>query len=559
MLLYATHCIQSKQTDGIWHSLLMKLTHNDLMTLGQILEYPLIDDRGLCQGFSGMWMLAVLAKDEETFYERLHLISSYKNNFYILKKQIDSIKLRIKFNLRIKDSDRKLLDILSFFDGISVFLKPDKCNLFGGAFIIQDNLAAIYSLTKPFILENTNLCVLLQKIHAFNFNELKIYLNDLAMLLSGSSHPVPVLLGSSKHSVCLKYDKNDGWHYLDTDDFAEFPNEMQYYRKVTSEELTKCIFNSFTVSNEAVFTTTLLSTTEKNRKLNTACRVFDSRYPITSEHALRVNRDGVGLLYLACALGREDIVEKILQSPQVDINKASKDGFTPLYMACFHNHLNIVKLLLQKKAKINKRHDDDITALYMACNFGLLNIVKELLYHKANSNLADNEGFTPLSVACENGYMPIVQLLLADGNLNNVNTLDWKKNTPLHRSCYSRKTKNKPEIFKLLLANGASLSHKNVLGQTAIDIAFQRNNQTAIKELLNYAQFKKYCHSTIMSADTIKLVKEMAEKNAPMILSRYLNPRDSLKRVRNGDMHFFTEVHEAESKQKKVKYEMNCW
>jgi ankyrin repeat protein len=53
--------------------------------------------------------------------------------------------------------------------------------------------------------------------------------------------------------------------------------------------------------------------------------------------------DGASPLYIACHNGHLDIVEKLLDNVNTDVNKCTDSGVSPLYIACQNGHLDIVE------------------------------------------------------------------------------------------------------------------------------------------------------------------------------------------------------------------------
>ena len=81
--------------------------------------------------------------------------------------------------------------------------------------------------------------------------------------------------------------------------------------------------------------------------------------------------------------GHKDIVELLLNMNNIDVNKATKDGATPLYVASANGHIEIVELLLKAK--------------------------------NINANAPAKDGTTPLSIASDKGnnHKDIHKLLLS--------------------------------------------------------------------------------------------------------------------------------------------------
>lgn len=93
---------------------------------------------------------------------------------------------------------------------------------------------------------------------------------------------------------------------------------------------------------------------------------------------------------------------------------------TPLYMASYLGHLDIVELLVESGAHIN--HKDargGWTALNLAASQGHHHIAEYLIIEGANLNEKNNVGNTPLMIAClnneGNNYLYIIGLLLDEG------------------------------------------------------------------------------------------------------------------------------------------------
>jgi ankyrin repeat protein len=70
-----------------------------------------------------------------------------------------------------------------------------------------------------------------------------------------------------------------------------------------------------------------------------------------------------------------------------NLEEDQKKTPTPLFVAAYAGHCNIIKLLVQHKADINWQDDDGMTALWLAIEFGELETVKCLLEQDANPNI----------------------------------------------------------------------------------------------------------------------------------------------------------------------------
>ena len=128
---------------------------------------------------------------------------------------------------------------------------------------------------------------------------------------------------------------------------------------------------------------------ESLRKLPLFVAVF-KKYKTVIKHLIKiedvnqVTSDGRTALFIAAENGDTDIVECLLTSKKIDMNKAvSKDKRSPLFIATYHGHLDVVRCLLNKQG--------------------------------INIDQKTTKGETPLMVALENGYLEIAKLLIEKG------------------------------------------------------------------------------------------------------------------------------------------------
>ncbi|MEZ5813845.1 MAG: ankyrin repeat domain-containing protein [Alphaproteobacteria bacterium] len=129
---------------------------------------------------------------------------------------------------------------------------------------------------------------------------------------------------------------------------------------------------------------------------------------------------GFTALHWASVKGHIDVVRLLLEKDTKIINVADKDGATALHWACFYCQVDVARLLLDKDTKIIHVADKDgATALHWvsADNYHI-EVVKLLLERKARADVTDNNGQTALSIAREKGQERIVKLLTEHGEKN---------------------------------------------------------------------------------------------------------------------------------------------
>ena len=152
-------------------------------------------------------------------------------------------------------------------------------------------------------------------------------------------------------------------------------------------------------------------------------------------------------IYEACAAGRIDEVQRFVHENRNRVNERSHDGWTPLHLAAFFGHLNIVKALLDAGA-------------------GMLII----------SN--NNEANLPINAAAAGRRSAVVKLLVEKGCPPDARSSDAGY-TALHLAANGGNT----ELVDFLLKAGADRTLRTGGGETAYDLAVKKGHQT-IADLL---------------------------------------------------------------------------
>ena len=117
-----------------------------------------------------------------------------------------------------------------------------------------------------------------------------------------------------------------------------------------------------------------------------------------------------------CVEGNTEEVKRLVDEG-ADVNVQNTDeGYitSPLLSATGGNHLDVIKLLVDKGAKIEY---EDLSALMMACVYGNVHTVKFFIERGANVNFKDKNNKTPLFYATILPYsrMKIIRELLYHG------------------------------------------------------------------------------------------------------------------------------------------------
>jgi len=133
-----------------------------------------------------------------------------------------------------------------------------------------------------------------------------------------------------------------------------------------------------------------------------------------------------------------------------NINQTDRRGMTALHIAVEHGNLEIVRFLLDHKAKINAKDNEKLTPIWMLGEVEdektCIEILQLLISHGADVNVPNDEGETLLMKACEDDNLEGVRIFLKAGA--DVNLKDDDDETALDKT-------SSDEIKRLLITNGA--------------------------------------------------------------------------------------------------------
>jgi ankyrin repeat protein len=123
----------------------------------------------------------------------------------------------------------------------------------------------------------------------------------------------------------------------------------------------------------------------------------------------KISKEGYSPLTLACYHGNNEVAKYLVKHVK-DID--SKSGYgTPLMAATVKRNTELVKLLLEKNANPNKTDVNGSTALHFSVIFSYEDIVKLLIDANADKNIKDNRGKSAIDYATITGNEKITQLL----------------------------------------------------------------------------------------------------------------------------------------------------
>lgn len=124
------------------------------------------------------------------------------------------------------------------------------------------------------------------------------------------------------------------------------------------------------------------------------------------------SRDGYSPLQLACFFGHEDVARYLVSNgAQIDAFSKNAMAIQPLHAAAAGSHTAIVQLLLAAGADPNAVQQDSFRPLHAAAQNGNAELARLLLAHGADPALTDALGRTPRDLAVAGGYDEVAGVL----------------------------------------------------------------------------------------------------------------------------------------------------
>ena len=205
---------------------------------------------------------------------------------------------------------------------------------------------------------------------------------------------------------------------------------------------------------------------------------------------LSVDDNGNTSLHYAALAGREEVANILIAKYKCPVDCRNNSKQTPLHHACLKGHLSVVRMLVSEhKADLNARDIQNNIPLHHAARGGHTNVVKSLIDEfNCRPDTKGFEGRTLIHEACSKNHEALVKVVVATYKLSLLST-DKNGNTPLHISSIFGSINC---ILTLLHNYNAPVFLRNSSGQTAIDVANNRNYQGYIKHL-HSGRLQKYC------------------------------------------------------------------
>ncbi|XP_009766633.1 uncharacterized protein [Nicotiana sylvestris] len=134
-------------------------------------------------------------------------------------------------------------------------------------------------------------------------------------------------------------------------------------------------------------------------------------------------------LHAAARSGDLTAVQTLCSTNPLAVNSRDKHSRTPLHLAAWSGHAQIVDYLCKNKADVGAAAMDDMGAIHFAAQKGHLEVVRLLVSSGVSIKSCNRKGMTPLHYAAQGSHLELVKYLLKKGA--NVNTKNKAGKTPI--------------------------------------------------------------------------------------------------------------------------------
>ncbi|KAM5185888.1 LOW QUALITY PROTEIN: ankyrin repeat and protein kinase domain-containing protein 1 [Callospermophilus lateralis] len=182
-----------------------------------------------------------------------------------------------------------------------------------------------------------------------------------------------------------------------------------------------------------------------------------------------LDENGYGPLHIAAARGKYLICKMLLRyGASLEL---PTPGWTPLHLATYKGHLEIIHLLAENHADLGALGGMNWTPLHLAACYKEKVVVLALLQCGADPNATEQSGWTLLHLVVQRGaFLGVINLLEHHADVCARNKVGW---TPAHLAAFQGNT----AILKVLVNAGAQLDVQDGVGCTPLQLALQSQKQ----------------------------------------------------------------------------------
>jgi ankyrin repeat protein len=181
------------------------------------------------------------------------------------------------------------------------------------------------------------------------------------------------------------------------------------------------------------------------------------------------------------AVGQGDLakVKELLEKKPELVNTKDSQGNTPLLLAAYRGHSEIVGFLIAKGADLNSLNTYKYTPLHYSILRRHIEVAEMLIKAGADLNIPNVWGYTPLHTCAGRNFLKEAEFLIK--NKGGVNTRNEVGETPLFAAVKS----GHRDMILLLIKNGADVNARDNVGRTPVFATAERNSSRILELLVN--------------------------------------------------------------------------
>lgn len=405
-------------------------SHEHLMTHFKAIGY-FLPGPGICAGLAQMSIEAFLlgSKEFARFNEWLDLIAktapeALNQRIKNARKAIAERSRQVPGFVRLTEDEKILTEIAGFFDGVELYLHPDRHKEIFAHAVAQPQVQSIFSSVEDEGLPVEKVIVIVDSFPGiykrFSLHDFFTKLNDIIQHYQPSCD-FALGLDSINHRISLCYDsKKKVWVLIDAN---QLPT-----KEVDSNQLSVEIFNALASNVHegsfpyiAAFNTTMYCT-EKNKPVLQALmqtasqsQEYKAAHDITIEKIdMRTDRLKVSLAQIAAKYEHLNVLNTINAIKPSALNEKGHVGRTAMHVAAQLNLIKVIKVLAEAGVVLNALDSEDHTPMYLAIQNNNIEAVEVLLDLDPSlvSAGVNRSGCLPIDFARKKNHSEMINLLL---------------------------------------------------------------------------------------------------------------------------------------------------
>ncbi|KAI6655245.1 WD40 repeat-containing protein [Oopsacas minuta] len=216
------------------------------------------------------------------------------------------------------------------------------------------------------------------------------------------------------------------------------------------------------------------------------------------EHGANLKSDDMATtpIHSAAYGGHVRVLDYFLKECNTDVNLLNTNGKVPLYQATIQGHTSCVQLLLRHGADVNHTlSDQGETLVHIAVKENRRQILRALLEHKAKPDEAMKNGKTPLMLAVEQDNVEFIPLIMSYGIT--LIKKDTNGNTVFHLLAKHGSIKSSKYLLRRVsLISGVTQEYqlyknKNSNNKSPFDIALENRQDKVLEQFIRYMPEQK--------------------------------------------------------------------